>query len=179
MVGDSGDATTAMGSPAGPSIADLFSLRGRVALVTGGSKGLGLSIAHGFAQAGAATVLSSRDAAVTETSAREVAEASGEECVGWRLDVTDEQDVAAVFARVVERFGALDVVVNCAGVNVRNPIEECSLDDFDRVLDVNVRGSWLCCREAGRVMRHAGRGSVINVGSALSAVGLPDRTPYC
>ena len=96
-------------------------------------------------------------------------------CVGWRLDVTDEQDVAAVFARVVERFGALDVVVNCAGVNVRNPIEECSLDDFDTVLDVNLRGSWLCCREAGRVMRPAGRGSVINVGSALSAVGLPGR----
>jgi NAD(P)-dependent dehydrogenase (short-subunit alcohol dehydrogenase family) len=160
-------------------MADLFSLRGRVALVTGGGRGLGLSIAHGFAQAGATTVLVSRDASTCETSAQQVADASGEVCVGWGLDVTDEQDVAAVFARVVERFGALDIVVNGAGVNVRNPIEECSLEDFDTVHDVNVRGSWLCCREAGRVMRPSGRGSVINIGSALSAVGLADRTPYC
>lgn len=71
---------------------------------------------------------------------------TGQECVGWPLDVTDEQGVAAVFARVVERFGALDVLVNSAGVNVRSPIEECSLEDFDQVLDVNLRGSWLCCR---------------------------------
>jgi NAD(P)-dependent dehydrogenase (short-subunit alcohol dehydrogenase family) len=170
MVGSTGDA---------PSIADLFSLRGRVALLTGGSKGLGLSIAHGFAQAGATTVLASRDQSACATSAREVADASGEVSVGWRLDVTDERDVTTVFAGVVERFGALDVVVNCAGVNVRDRIEECSLEDFDTVLDVNLRGTWLCCREAGRVMRPAGRGSVINLGSALSAVGLPDRTPYC
>ena len=179
MVGNSGDPTAAVANAAGPSIADLFSLRGRVALVTGGSKGLGLSIAHGFAQSGATTVIASRNESVAAAAAREVTEASGEQCAGWRLDVTDERDVAAVFARVVERFGALDVVVNCAGVNVRDPIEECSLEDFDTVLDVNLRGSWLCCREAGRVMRPAGRGSVINVGSALSAVGLPDRTPYC
>jgi NAD(P)-dependent dehydrogenase (short-subunit alcohol dehydrogenase family) len=164
---------------ADPTIAELFSLRDRVALVTGGSKGLGLSIAHGFAQAGATTILAGRDESAAATSAREVADASGVECAGWRLDVTDEQDVAAAFAGIVDRFGALDVVVNCAGVNVRHPIEECPLDDFDNVLDVNLRGSWLCCREAGRVMRPAGRGSVINLGSALSSVGLPDRTPYC
>jgi NAD(P)-dependent dehydrogenase (short-subunit alcohol dehydrogenase family) len=164
---------------ADPSIAELFSLRGRVALVTGGSKGLGLSIAHGFAQAGATTILAGRDESTAGASAREVADASGEECVGWRLDVTDEQEVATVFAGIADRFGALDVVVNCAGVNVRHPLEECPLEDFDSVLDVNLRGSWLCCREAGRVMRSAGRGSVINLGSALSSVGLPDRTPYC
>jgi NAD(P)-dependent dehydrogenase (short-subunit alcohol dehydrogenase family) len=176
MAGSGADTTTAAG---GPSITELFSLRGRVALVTGGSKGLGLSIAQGFAQAGATIVLASRDESACVARAEEIAGAEGTECVGWRLDVTDERDVAAVFARAVERFGALDVVVNCAGVNLRSPVEECSLADFDRVLDVNVRGSWLCCREAGRVMRPAGRGSVINLGSALSAVGLPERTPYC
>jgi NAD(P)-dependent dehydrogenase (short-subunit alcohol dehydrogenase family) len=163
----------------GPSIAELFSLRGRVALVTGGSKGLGLSIAHGFAQAGATVVLASRDAAACAERAAEIADAAGTQSAGVRLDVTDERDVAAAFAGVVDRFGALDVVVNCAGINIRHPIEECPLDDFDRVLDINVRGSWLCCREAGRVMRPAGRGSVINLGSALSSIGLPDRTPYC
>jgi NAD(P)-dependent dehydrogenase (short-subunit alcohol dehydrogenase family) len=164
---------------ADPSIADLFSLRGRVALVTGGSKGLGLSIAVGFAEAGATIVLASRDEAACAASAQEIADSSGQTCVGWRLDVTDEHDVAALLARAVERFGALDVVVNCAGINVRDPIEECSLENFEAVIDVNLRGSWLCCREAGRVMRPAGRGSVINLGSALSTVGMPDRTPYC
>jgi gluconate 5-dehydrogenase len=163
----------------GPSIAELFSLRDRVALVTGGSKGLGLSIARGFAQAGATVVLASRDESACAARARELADATGAVCIGWRLDVTDERDVATVFAGIVERFGALDVLVNCAGVNVRGSIEECSLEDFDAVLDVNVRGSWLCCREAGRVMRPIGRGSVINLGSALSAIGMPDRTPYC
>lgn len=174
----SGDTSTPV-EPDGPSVAELFSLRGRVALVTGGARGLGLSIARGLAQAGATTVLASRDASVCSASAQEIADSTGQECVGWSLDVTDEQDVASVFARVGERFGALDVLVNSAGVNVRSAVEECSLEDFDKVLDVNLRGSWLCCREAGRVMRPAGRGSVINVGSALSAVGMPGRTPYC
>jgi NAD(P)-dependent dehydrogenase (short-subunit alcohol dehydrogenase family) len=177
MAGDGGETTAA--AAAGPSIAELFSLRGRVALVTGGSKGLGLSIAQGFAEAGATVVLASRDESACGAAAHEIAVAQRSECVGWRLDVTDEREVAAVFGRVVERFGALDVLVNCAGINLRSAIEECSLADFDRVLDVNVRGSWLCCREAGRVMRPAGRGSVVNLGSALSTVGLPDRTPYC
>jgi gluconate 5-dehydrogenase len=162
-----------------PTMAELFSLRGRVAMITGGATGLGLSIAHGLAQAGATTVLASRNAAACEESARAVGEGTGAATAGLRIDVTDEDDVAAAFDRVVERFGAIDVLVNCAGINVRGPIEEVPLDDFGTVIDVNLRGSWLCCRAAGRVMRPAGRGSVINLGSALSAVGIPGRTPYC
>src|SRR4051812_6857785 len=173
------DTAPGAGSSAAPTIAELFSLRGRVALITGGATGLGLSIAHGLAQAGATTVLASRNEAVCAAAAGEVAEATGEVCAGERIDVTDEDDVNGAFDRVVERFGTLDVLVNCAGINVRGPIDDVSLDDFDTVLDVNLRGSWLCCRAAGRVMRPAGRGSVINLGSALSAVGISGRTPYC
>src|SRR4051812_7196607 len=117
MAGSGGDTSTAESSA--PSIAELFSLRGRVALVTGGSKGLGLSIAHGFAQAGATVVLASRDEAACAERAAEIATAEGTQSVGVRLDVTDERDVAAVFAGITDRFGALDVVVNCAGINVR------------------------------------------------------------
>jgi|tagenome__1003787_1003787.scaffolds.fasta_scaffold20971509_5 NAD(P)-dependent dehydrogenase (short-subunit alcohol dehydrogenase family) len=162
-----------------PTMSELFSLRGRIALITGGATGLGLSIAHGLAQAGATVVLASRNQSACESSARDVADATGALCAGERLDVTDERDVDAAFDRIVERFGGLDVLVNCAGINVRNAIEEVPLADFDTVLDINLRGSWLCCRAAGRVMRPAGRGSVINLGSALSSVGIAGRTPYC
>jgi NAD(P)-dependent dehydrogenase (short-subunit alcohol dehydrogenase family) len=176
---DDDDPAHTAASPAVPTVSELFSLQGRVALVTGGATGLGLSIAHGLAQAGATTVLASRNDAACEAAAAEVAQASGEVSAAARIDVTDERDVDAAFDLVVERFGSLDVLVNCAGINVRGPLEDVSLDDFDTVLDVNLRGSWLCCRAAGRVMRPAGRGSVINLGSALSAVGISGRTPYC
>ncbi len=161
------------------NVMDMFSLEGRVALVTGGSKGLGRSIALGLAEAGATTVVASRNLQDCLATAADLTADTGADSVGEQLDVTDETDVAALFARIVERFGRLDVLVNSAGVNVRHPIEECPLSDFDRVLDVNLRGTWLCCRQAGRVMAPAGRGSVVNLGSALSSIGMPSRTPYC
>src|SRR3954462_6955782 len=112
------DTAPGAGSSAAPTIAELFSLRGRVALITGGATGLGLSIAHGLAQAGATVVLASRNQSACESSARDVADATGALCAGERLDVTDERDVDAAFDRIVERFGGLDVLVNCAGINV-------------------------------------------------------------
>lgn len=160
-------------------IYELFSLSGRVALITGGSKGLGLSIAEAFAEAGATIVLASRGMADCQEAAATLAASTDAECIGLQLDVTDEESVKALFCEVVTRFGRLDVLVNSAGVNARYGLEECPLDAFDLVLDVNLRGTWLCCREAGRIMRPAGRGSVINLGSALSAIGMPSRTPYC
>src|SRR4051812_9268719 len=138
------DTAPGAGPSAAPTIAELFSLRGRVALITGGATGLGLSIAHGLAQAGATTVLASRNEAACQDAADEVAGASGGVSAGARIDVTDQRDVDAAFDRVVERFGSLDVLVNCAGINVRGPIGDVSLEDFDTVLDVNLRGSWLC-----------------------------------
>jgi len=166
-------------SPGEPRVADLFSLAGRVAIVTGGSEGLGRSIAQALAEAGATTILVSRDRDACESAAAGLQSLTGIPSYGESLDVTDEDDVRAVFARVMDRFGRLDVLVNSAGVNARFAIEDCPLEEFDRVIGVNLRGTWLCCREAGRAMRPAGRGSVLNMGSALSAVGIPSRTPYC
>lgn len=167
----------------GPDDADrvdqLFSLVGRVALVTGGTGGLGCSIARGLAEAGATTVLASRNLDECRTAAAELSAATDTESVGEVIDVTDEARVGRAFAAVMERFGRLDVVVNSAGINARHPIEDCPLDDFEHVLQVNLVGTWLCCREAGRMMRPARRGSVVNLGSALSAIGMPSRTPYC
>jgi NAD(P)-dependent dehydrogenase (short-subunit alcohol dehydrogenase family) len=169
--------TTTTQDPA--TVLDLFHLDDRVALITGGSRGLGESMALGLAQAGACTVICSRDQqACLEASAR-IAEATGRQSVAMELDVTDEASVTGVFERVQERFGRLDVLVNSAGINLRHPIDVCPLDAFRRVLEVNLTGAWLCCRAAVRLMRPRRAGSIINIGSALGAIGLPERTPYC
>jgi NAD(P)-dependent dehydrogenase (short-subunit alcohol dehydrogenase family) len=161
------------------NVLDLFRLNGRVALVTGGSKGLGKSMALGLAQAGAITVLCSRHLEESQAAAAEVAAQTGHKSVGLAADVTQEDQVNALVHEVVKRFDRLDCLINCAGVNIRRPIEQLSPDEFQQVMDVNVRGTWLCCRAVSPVMTQQRRGSVINIGSALSFVGLAERTPYC
>ena len=136
-------------------------------------------MALGLAQAGAATVLCARDGAACEQAAAEITAQTGRQSVGLAVDVTDEQQVDRLFAEVEQRFGRLDVLVNSAGVNVRLLIDECPLEEFRRVLDLNLTGTWLCCRAAMKIMKRQKRGSMINLGSALSAVGIPARTPYC
>ncbi len=156
-----------------------FKLDGKVALVTGGSKGLGKSMAMGYAQAGAKVVICSRSAEDCDAVAKEIEAETGQECLGVAADVTEEAKVEGLFQEVENRFGRLDVLVNSAGINVRYLIEDFPADEFDQVMDINVKGTWLCCRAAAKVMKTQKSGSVINVGSTLSWVGLPQRTAYC
>jgi NAD(P)-dependent dehydrogenase (short-subunit alcohol dehydrogenase family) len=157
---------------------DLFRLDGRVAIVTGGSKGLGSSISEGLASAGASVVLCSRDAAEAETAATRIAKDQGRDVIGLACDVTKENDVARLVATVVERFGKIDILVNNAGINIRGPIEDLSLADFERVMATNVVGPWLCCRSVAPHMKRARYGRVINIASTLGSVAVPNRTPY-
>ena len=157
---------------------DLFKLVGRVALVTGGSKGLGESMAIALAQAGARVVINSRTQSDCDRVASRIRGSTGMESVGISADITQESAVDELFGKVVERFGRLDVVINSAGINIRHPIEEFPFEDYKKVIDINMTGTWLCCRAAGRIMKPAGRGSVINVSSTLGAVGLEDRSAY-
>ncbi len=160
-------------------VLDLFRLDGRVALVTGGSQGLGESMALGLAQAGAATVVASRRLEACEAAAVRIGAKSGKQSLGLAADVTKEEDVKTLFDGVLQRFGRLDVLINCAGINIRKPIEELRLEELEQVLKVNVTGTWLCCRAAAPILKKQRAGSVINIGSALSVIGLADRTPYC
>ncbi|OPZ10104.1 MAG: Gluconate 5-dehydrogenase [candidate division BRC1 bacterium ADurb.BinA364] len=162
-----------------PHVMDLFRLDGRIALIIGGSKGLGKSMALGLAQAGATTVLAARGLAECEAAAGEIAEATGRPSFAHSLDVTKEVEVDRAFESVAGRHGGLDILINSAGINARFAIEECPPETFRQVIDVNLTGSWLCCRAAARIMKPRRRGSVINVGSALSAAALPGRSPYC
>lgn len=160
------------------NVMDLFRLDGTIALVVGGSRGLGRRMALSLAQAGAATVICSRNPADCQQVAAEIAGKTGRQSVGMAADVTREADVAGLFERVGKRFGRLDVLINSAGINIRKPIEQFALEEFRQVIDLNLQGTWLCCRAAAGVMKGQRTGSVINMGSALGAIGLAERSAY-
>ena len=161
------------------NVMDLFRLDGKVALITGGSKGLGASMALGLAQAGAKTMINSRTQADCDQLAAEISEATGQESIGIAGDVTVEEEVDRMFGAVVEKFGKLDVLINSAGINIRYPVEDFPYDEYKKVIDINLKGVWLCCRAAARIMKPQGSGSVVNIASALSGVGLVERSAYC
>jgi NAD(P)-dependent dehydrogenase (short-subunit alcohol dehydrogenase family) len=157
----------------------LFDLSGRVAIVTGGSKGLGLTMAAGLASAGADVVLVSRHAAEAEAAAKQIADAFGHRAIGIPADVTVEADTQALAEKTIAEFGRIDILINNAGVNIRGPIDTLTLDQFRTVQQVNVEGVWLACKAVVPHLKARKSGRIINVSSALGVVGMPDRTPYC
>ncbi len=158
---------------------DLFDLTGRVALVTGASRGLGKEMAFALAQAGADLVIGSRHEEAIRSAAGEIAAATGRKVLGGVLDVTDRKSAEAMVAKALEQLGRIDVLVNSAGVNVRSPIQGIADEDFHAIQQTNVTGVLYACRAAAARMVRAGFGRIINIGSTLSLVGLPGRVSYC
>ena len=156
----------------------LFNLAGRTALITGGSKGLGLAMAAGLASAGADVMLVSRHLDEAEAAAASLARDFGRKAIGHAADVTAPEAVDAMLATAVRELGKVDILINSAGINIRGPIVELTPGQFDQVMDVNVKGTWLCCRAAIPGMRERKWGRIINLASALGLVGLAGRTPY-
>ncbi|HAM70610.1 MAG TPA: 2-deoxy-D-gluconate 3-dehydrogenase [Verrucomicrobiales bacterium] len=157
----------------------LFNLQGRTALVTGGSKGLGHAMAAGLASAGADLMLVSRHGAEAREAAEAIAREFGHKACGFQADVTQPGEVETMVAETIRSFGRVDILVNSAGINIRGPIETLSPDQFQQVMDVNVRGTWLASRAVVPGMRKAGWGRILNLSSALGIVGLAGRTSYC
>ena len=155
-----------------------FDLHNRVAIVTGGSKGLGKAMAAGLASVGANLVLVSRNQAEVEAAAAEISRDYGVQAIGLQADVTSEDQVQTVVDTCVEKFGKVDVLINNAGINIRGPIDELSLEEFKQVMDINVNGVWLFARAVIPHMKKAASGRIINLASTLGLVGLSDRTPY-
>lgn len=148
------------------SITDLISLTGRRAVVTGGARGIGRAIAARFAEAGADVAIADVRLAEAETAATEIAARFGRRVVAIEADVTHPDTVAALVDRAEERLGPLDIWVNNAGIYPSRPLIEIPVDEWDRVMDLNVRGVFLCTREIGRRWVASGRGGVlINIGS--------------
>ncbi|HAD59292.1 MAG TPA: 2-deoxy-D-gluconate 3-dehydrogenase [Planctomycetaceae bacterium] len=156
----------------------LFDMTGQVALITGGSKGLGTAMAAGLASAGASLALVSRNREEVDDAANKIAEAFGVTARGYVADVTDESVVNEMVGNVHADFGRIDALINNAGINIRGSIEELTYEDFQAVQKTNVDGIWLCCKAVIPIMKAAGYGRIVNLASTLGLVGLANRTPY-
>jgi NAD(P)-dependent dehydrogenase (short-subunit alcohol dehydrogenase family) len=151
---------------------------GKAALVTGAGSGMGLVTANAFAEAGAAVAL----ADVNENAVRSAAEklvAAGHKAIGIRCNVADENEVAAMVQQTVAAFGRLDAVFNNAGVmSPAVEIADVSREEYDRIIDINLRGVWNCMKHELRHMRVQGSGAIVNCSSIGGLIGIPGRATY-
>ncbi len=154
----------------------MFDLSGKVAWITGAGRGLGRALAVGLAEAGARVAITSRN----EDELREVVESlDGREALVVPGNVADAGAVRGIVGGIADQFGRVDVLVNMAGISPTvRPSEEVSDDEWARVLEVNLSGTFYCCREAGRLMLEKGSGSIVNVSSVHGSTGVARMAAY-
>src|SRR5581483_3921034 len=155
----------------------LFDLTGKVAIVTGGNGGIGLGMARGLAQAGAAVVLAARNVGKSTDAVKEL-EAAGARAIMVKVDVRSEASCREMVQKAVDRFGRLDILVNNAGTNIRKRPEEYTVEEWHTVLDTNLTSAYMCAHAAYPHMGRAGGRKIINVGSMMSIFGAPFTAPY-
>jgi NAD(P)-dependent dehydrogenase (short-subunit alcohol dehydrogenase family) len=155
-----------------------FDLHGRTAIITGGSKGLGLAMAEGLASAGADVMLVNRNIDEGHDAAKHITNTYGTKAISFPADITNQPKTEEMAKEAMTTFGRIDILINSAGINIRGPIDEVTLEDFKKVMDVNVTGTWLCSRAVTPYMKKHGSGRIINMASTLGVVGLSNRTPY-
>jgi NAD(P)-dependent dehydrogenase (short-subunit alcohol dehydrogenase family) len=152
-------------------------LAGKVGLVTGAGRGIGRAIALAMAGGGAHAVLAARTQAEIDAVAAEIARAGGQ-ATAVAMDLADETSVRAAFAAVRSRLGRLDVLVNNAGIGFYGHVKDFALADLDRMVAVNLRGAFLCCQEAMRIMAPQKSGYIINISSVVGFKGYPRQAGY-
>jgi gluconate 5-dehydrogenase len=151
-------------------VQELFSLEDRVAVVTGGSRGLGLEIAHGLGEAGAAIIVTARRQEWLQPAVDEL-RAAGIDASAVACDVADQAQVDALAGQVLARHQRVDILVNAAGISWGASALDMPVDRWRSVLDVNATGTFLCCQAFGRSMVAAGHGRIVNVASVAGLVG--------
>ena len=154
-----------------------FDLTSKTAIVTGGNGGIGLGIARGLAQAGANVVIAARNQQKTD-AALEQLRGLGAKAIGVSTEVTSEKDVASMVKATLDEFGQVDILVNNAGMNIRKPPQDYTMEEFKRVIDVNLNGTFLCSRDVYASMKANGGGKIINIGSMTSIFGSDWVVPY-
>lgn len=155
-----------------------FDLTGKSAIITGGSKGLGFSMAAGLASAGAGVMLVNRNKEEGESAATALQKMFGKKVVSFAADITQQDQTLEMVKAAINAFGKIDILINSAGINIRGAIDEVSPEDFQKVMNVNVNGTWLCNRAVTPHMKQNKTGRIINLASTLGLIGLANRTPY-
>jgi NAD(P)-dependent dehydrogenase (short-subunit alcohol dehydrogenase family) len=160
------------------SIKELFSCKGKIALVTGSAQGLGEAISLGLAQSGASLILS--DITYPEKTARQV-EALGARCMVLEFDISDEYQVKDLAARALAAYGKVDILVNNAGLSQLSytPTEDLSIHEWNRIVETNLSGTFLCCQNIGKQMIAAAGGNIVNIATTAGITGVPRAPAYC
>ncbi|MHB1005356.1 MAG: SDR family NAD(P)-dependent oxidoreductase [Chloroflexota bacterium] len=160
------------------AIQDIFALNGKVALITGASRGIGETLAQALGEAGADVAVASRSLDQSRLVADRIA-SLGRRGKAFHVDVTNVESIHNLVDKVVAEYGRIDVLVNNAGLNVLKPALDVTEEDWDRVLDTNLKGTFFCSQVVGRVMIGQGYGRIVNMASQMAAVGFLDRVAYC
>jgi 2-deoxy-D-gluconate 3-dehydrogenase len=156
---------------------ELFDLRGKVAIVTGGNGGIGLGIARGLAQAGASIAVAGRNAEKTRTAVDQFT-ALGVQAVGLQADVTDAEQVRAMVDQTVEALGGVDILIANAGMSIRKAPDTYSLEEWATVINTNLTGVFACCHAVYPHMKARGGGKIVTIGSMTTLFGLDVGAPY-
>lgn len=159
---------------------DMFKLDGKIAIVAGGAGGIGEALAMGLGMHGATVVVSSRNQDAIEKVAKAITAASGNEAIAIASDVTNEDSVKSLIDAVVERYGKLDILVNAMGINIKRDAMEYPMEDWDKLFEVNVKGTMIACKFAARVMKEQKSGAIVNLSSVRGIRGYTGgNTGYC
>lgn len=158
-----------------PTLDLTFGLEGKVAIVTGGASGIGAAVADTFVLKGARVVVLDLDGAAASKKAIDLGDGS----VGYACDVTDPGAVVTVVEAVIKEFGAVDILVNSAGVAFLAPAEDLSVEAFDTTINVNLKGTFVVCQVVGRHMLARGKGRIVNLASQAATVALDQHVAYC
>ncbi len=160
---------------------DFFKLDGKIAIVTGGAGGIGEALALGLGMHGATVVVSSRNREAIEAVARKITAETGNPAIAIPSDVTDESSMGTLVDQVVEKYGKIDIMVNAMGMNIKHDALEYPMEDWDRLFEVNVKGTMIACKAAGKVMSgQDSGGSIINLSSVRGIRGYTGgNSGYC
>jgi len=152
----------------------MFDLKGKAALVTGGNGGIGLGMARGLVQAGAAVAIAGRDARKNADALASL----GKNCIALKGDIVDEKQCRALVEAAASQLGRLDILVNNAGMNIRKPPQDLTLEDWKTVMDTNLTSAFIASQAAYPHLKRAGRGKIVNIGSMMSIFGGSYLAPY-
>ncbi len=159
---------------------DIFKLDGKIAIVTGGAGGIGEALSLGLGIHGATVVVSSRKQEAIDKVAEKISRESGNEAIAIASDVTDEKSVQNLMDTVVKKYGRVDILVNAMGMNIKHPALDYNMEDWDKLFNVNVKGTMIACKAVGKVMRDQQGGAIVNLSSVRGIRGYTGgNSGYC